>query len=327
MREPFRWAETRLRALLAAAVVLAALLLAGDFRGARAGDKDEKKNGDPAEGPKIAVEFNPAMGFGLQILDSKGQKQKITYDPQGKTNLVLITVDGKKYVFGAKEGDRLPDDIYGGTCDPMKAALGKGRKGLKSVFVTEGKVRITQMVEIVSSSKGKDDTCLVTYAVENKDDKGHKVGIRVLVDTFIATNDGHPFAVPGRNRLITTSADFKVAKGIPPVVQALQRPDLKDPGLVAYFTFKPGGTVDGPERVSLTHLPLKQEDAIGWVIPVRNIKIDDDDPGDACVVMYWEPRDVARGGRRVVGYAYGGGPLAAAAPKKVEEPKDKDKEP
>ncbi len=322
MRTPSNRApHSRLRRTVAASAVLAGLLLAGNFRGASAGDK--KEDGDKKAaggGVKIIAEFNPAMGFGLQLVDDMGDRQKITFDTQGRSNVTLIQIDDKKYVYGAKEDEKLPPGLEGGKWDPMKAALGKGRKGFKSVWVADGKIRITQEVEIVKSATGAEDTCLVTYTVENKDDKAHKVAVRVLVDTFIVDNDGHPFAVPGKKKLITTSADFRGAKDVPAVIQALQKANLKNPGLVASFTFRPGSKIEGPDRVSLTHLPMRSEDVIGWDIPVRNIKIDEDDPGDACVVMYWGAQELRRGGRRVVGYAYGGGPLAGAGKgKKVEE--------
>ena len=50
--------------------------------------------------------------------------------------------------------------------------------------------------------------CLVYYTIRNKDTGKHKVGIRVLLDTFIGANDGVPFTIPGRKGFVKRRAEF-----------------------------------------------------------------------------------------------------------------------
>jgi hypothetical protein len=160
----------------------------------------------------------------------------------------------------------------------------------------------------VAGKRGTFDTVLVTYEIQNKGDEAHTVGIRTVVDTFIGDNDGNPFAVPGKNEPITTSADFR-GKKVPDFVKALQRPDLNDPGLVAHFSLKVGGGVEAPDRVCLLH----------WYegsMTSYEVEINDINNEDAAIAIYWSPRELPANGRRVVGFAYGLGIVSPGQAKK-----------
>jgi WD40 repeat protein len=240
--------------------------------------------------PQSATSLEPHFGPLMQVGLVAGAGHKLTSALDGRTNSTVLKIDGKDVLFGSTEGlwkSRMT--LLG------KGSDGRERRGFKSVW-TYHKLTITQRVEIVPNAKELRDTCLISYAVENKDDQPHQVGVRVLVDTMIVENDGHPFAVPGQADLITTSADYRSAKEVPAYVQALQKPDAKDPGLVAYFTLKMGQSHEGPDRFSIT----KWTDANQyWEIPVEDID------GDAAAVIYWNPRDIPSRAQRTVSFAYG----------------------
>ena len=44
---------------------------------------------------------------------------------------------------------------------------------------------------------GRADTGMYKYTVTNVGGTSHSVGIRIMVDTMVAGNDGAPFRVPG----------------------------------------------------------------------------------------------------------------------------------
>ena len=73
---------------------------------------------------------------------------------------------------------------------------------------------------------------------------------------------------------------------------------------MAYLSLKVDGGLEEPERVSLTHFPRGPEELANWDMPVRNIG------DDAVALLYWNPREVVAGGRRLCGFAYGGGVVA-----------------
>jgi hypothetical protein len=47
--------------------------------------------------------------------------------------------------------------------------------------------------------------------LENRDTAPHDVGVRFLLDTFIGTNDGVPFLIPGSSELCDTQKRFDTA--------------------------------------------------------------------------------------------------------------------
>src|SRR5262249_35875709 len=133
------------------------------------------------------------------------------------------------------------------------------------------------------------------------------------VDVYVGKNDAPAFMVPGSGKLITTSADFR-GKDVPYAAKAMEKPDTKSPGVVGYFTLRPGRKLEGPDRFTVTQFPSEEniKDLLKWEIPVRNMKLDAKDPGDAAVVMYWPERVLKGGARRAMGFAYGGGVTADA---------------
>jgi hypothetical protein len=169
-------------------------------------------------------------------------------------------------------------------------------------------IAITQTIEVVPSSTGQLDTCLISYSIANQDKQPHTVGLRVMVDTLIDDNDGHAFASPDA-KLITTSADLR-AGDVPGHVKALQRADLGNPGLVATFTLKVGGKIEPPDRFVMTTWPGQK---CGWNVPVRPIG------GDAAVAIYWNPRLLNAEQVREAGYAYGLGVVSAEKNKSPSE--------
>ena len=304
--------------LLAASLLSLMALLTG----AHAGDKGGPKKAPAAGKRKVLYRLNAAMQFDLFLVDAAGKRHKLTFasDEGRSNNVVFVAIDGKHYVFGLEAGAKLPPGLHGGEWETKKAALGKGpdgkeRLGHQSVWVAD-KVRVTQALEVVPSRDGSLDVCLITYEVKNIGFAPRKVGLRVVVDTYVGENDAPAFALPTTKKLITTSADLR-GKAIPYAVKAIERPDLKDPGVVGYFTLRPGDGVEGPGRFTVTHFPSDKDikDLLTWEIPVRNMKLGADDPGDAAVVMYWEAREIP-GGARLLGFAYGGGVAASALRKK-----------
>jgi WD40 repeat protein/serine/threonine protein kinase len=231
--------------------------------------------------------IGPKMQVGILAVDGQGQQAQLTYDTYGRSNVTLLRLNGKDVIFGSDLGQ----------WKSKRTDLAKPRRGIASVWLYD-KLGITQAVEIVPGQGG--DTCLISYFLENTDSKPRSVGLRALVDTYIVDNDGHPFAIPNKEGLITTQADFKTAAEVPEVVQALQKPDRKNPGLIAPFSLKVGGQLEAPDRLVITGLP---DNADEWNFPIANIG------NDAAVALFWTPRVLGPGERRRLGFAYGLGVL------------------
>jgi hypothetical protein len=267
--------------------------------------------------PQPPVVFDhPTMRFGLSTNDphAPGVAKRLTFDQFGRSNNTCVRLDGWESLLGERNGH----------WQELKAPLGKDahgreRVGCRSVWVYDDQqVFITQLIEIVPGQTSRLlDTCLVRYRIENRDGRGHDVGLRFLLDTFIGANDGVPFTLPGSTELCDTMYDFSTPSAVPDFIQALEREDLAHPGTVANLQLRLGGKVEAPERVTLGAWPnsdlrkswntlqvrdyLRAERTL-WDVPLLPMKlIQTVRPGadaDSAVVMYWSERELAPGASR-----------------------------
>jgi hypothetical protein len=281
-------------------LLVAGFALAVSLPTATAQDKEKQ----PQDVPLVKYEIDDELQtVGIAALDGQGGSKKLTAAEDGASNTTIVRIDGKDVEFGSPDGKLEMKAVALG-----KDAKGNPRPGVKTVW-SYGKIRITQVVEIVRSRTKRLDSCLISYQIENQDNKEHQVGIRAMVDTLVDDNDGAPFAVAGKKEIITTSADFAKAMDVPAHIDVLQKADLANPGLVGRMTFKVGGKLEAPGRVILTHWPGGANKELDWDVPVADIN------DDSCVVMYWNPTTVRANAQRDVGYAYGLGVVELPAAK------------
>jgi hypothetical protein len=252
--------------------------------------------------------------FGLTMLDpdnpSQASNKKLTYDRHGLTNSTVVRIDEVDGLFGLERG----------RWDGPPKEVGKWG-GRKAIWVFDNQVRVTQTVELIGGEpqivqgeyKRLVDTCLVRYTIENRDNNTHKIGLRFVLDTYIGSNDGVPFTVPGLPGLVDTMHDFTDRKTMPDFVQVLENPSLADPGTIAQVNLKLGGELEPPGRVSLTHWP-DQKQQVQFDIPVVPMAAGlekDRGEGDSAVVLYWPEEDLKPKQVRKLGFSYGLGSLAS----------------
>jgi hypothetical protein len=308
------------------------------------GIKVPDQNGDMVDDVKMG---RLSLRFGILA-----GKKKLTFDERGASNNACLKIDGKELILGnALTGEKDPTtgnlkplrgrwlkDKQDRVLTPLgKTKDGRKRDGYKAVFLFEdSKIQVTQTVEVVPNPeprrvKDKDgsikemrllDTVLVKYEIENKDTRSHQVGLRFLLDTFIGTNDGVPFTIPGVNALCDSKREF--IGDIPDYIEALEYKDVKRPGTVANIAFRFPG-LETPGRVTLGVWPktainkiLQDEKSplvaraqhTEWEVPFLTMQAVK--PPDSAVTMYWNPKELAPGKKkkRTVGFAYGLGNFA-----------------
>ncbi|MBI3410640.1 MAG: DUF4329 domain-containing protein [Planctomycetes bacterium] len=254
----------------------------------------------------IAYDYDGRMRFGLTVLkDAKGAavKKRLTFGTDGNTNSCVVKIDGKAYGLEDKwieKAAKIPED-----------PAWQSRAGTKSVW-RMGDIQVTQILEIVPGKQPVEkapgvpqrllDTLLVRYRLENLGKEKHEAGLRLMIDTLIGNNDGVPFTVPGLADLVTGSKDFQGIREVPEFIQALEKPSLADPGTIALLTLRVPG-LEPPGRVSLTHWPGANN---AWDIAMQDIG------SDSAAVLYWQPRALAPGEVRELGFTYGIGALSQA---------------
>ena len=272
-------------------------------------DKDPKDTGglkDPD--PLLEVTFSSNHRFGLLMRKEKDprnpdQKKRLTFHEDGKSNNTCINIDGFGNLFGIEPGK-----------GSRKETELKNNHGWEETwdFDKQG-IKVTQHVEIVRGEQSqKLDTCLVWYKVENYGTAERKVGVRMLLDTYIGANDGVPFVIPGQKGLLTDMHDFD-EKDIPDYVEALERPDLADPGTVAHLGLKgivlPKMQLEPIIQMIICRWPGSET---RWKLDnIRSIEGEGGEAGDSCVVLYWPERLMAPKEVRYMAFTYGLGKMSA----------------
>ncbi len=290
------------------------------------GGEGEDDYGDVDKRPHIKIvfdegkqgnDYHDSMNFAVHKIDPTDKNAasvKLNWYDNGFGNSIVAQIDGKDAVFGDAgiSGKWYSDKNVDYTKAGLPAGKFPGGKKRTYNFQKEG-IQITQTVTIepgdtVQIAPGEYkrilDTCLVRYHIYNADFQPHKVGLRVLMDTCIGTNDGVPFTLPGVDELVTTSKDFR-APNVPDFVQVLEKPDLKDPGTVLQLNLRVSDKFEAPDRFLLTRYPGREaKEHNKWNIPVRDMG------DDSSVVIYWEPRELKKKESREVGFTYGLGNVA-----------------
>jgi hypothetical protein len=254
--------------------------------------------------PEPRLEFvpnpNQNLRFGLVLPREKDPKEpdrprRLTYDEAGRSNNTCVKIDGSEYLFGMRPG-RL-----------VVQKWDRERHAWLAEWAYEEGIRVTQVVQIVPGQQtGVLDTCLVRYEVRNDSREPHKVGLRAMLDTFIGAQDGVPFAIPGQRRLLTRPQELR-EKEIPDFIQALERPDLNNPGTVAHFGLKglrlPGVTLEPIVRVLVCQYPSNPNQK--WEFSLKELGRDDMTIDDSCLVIYWAEAPMNPGEVRDMAYSYG----------------------
>jgi hypothetical protein len=238
-------------------------------------------------------------------------------------------VDNSEWLFGEspfKRQDGQQQGTVSGHWQAMKTALGADPAtglpidGYRSVWIYDApKIAVTQTVEIVPGDQSRLlDTCLVRYRIDNQDNKVHRVGLRVLLDTYIGANDGVPFTIPGKPQLCDTEMPFNQPQEVPDFIEALERPDLRNPGTIAHLGLKRNGPFDPPDRLTLGAWPnfqLNSKDArclqqqTLWEVPLLSMQALK--PADSAVTIYWNDKNLPAGQHREMAFTYGLGNVAS----------------
>ncbi len=157
------------------------------------------------------------------------------------TSFTTIRIDGKDYVFGGKTKRRAGKDaLYGEVTEPPHAA---GDKSITTRCNIDG-LDVTETLSIVGGPVSKlYDTVKISYTIRNAGTTSRKVGIRVLIDTLLGSNDASPFKVGERN--ITTETQLSGAELLD---YWIAYDSLENPGVVARGTLR-GPGLDTPDRV------------------------------------------------------------------------------
>jgi predicted secreted protein len=278
---------------------------------------------DERVGHVAGVVRRAPISFGLTATEAAGNARNklLTYAANGWSNMTVVRINGALTELGSNQGRwvRLGEATLTEGIKPWPGSV----SATQSTWVVgadaqgNGGLRFHQILEVVpgqavlveGAPRRQLDTVLIRWVIANQDRKSHTAGLRLAIDSLIGTNDGAPFTVPGQPGLINTSADFRQPQDVPDFVQALEVPNLLNPGTIAHLTAKVGGKIEPPDRLSLTHYPealASIENACAvWDFPIQDMR------DDSAIVLYWSDKEVPAGSQRVIGFGYGLGQIVS----------------
>lgn len=313
------WMHALPAALLALAVFLVVLV---DLLSSGSGDDKaaDRGSGDPYHydvsaladpSPLLTLRFNKEMKFGLEMSKERDPREpdkfkKLTYEAAGDSNNTIVKIDDYEYYFG-DTGDSNNRWVRGEKDRKIQTGA------LSTMEFRRQHIRVTQHVQIVPGQSGYLDTCLVHYTIRNQANEKHKVGLRLMLDTYIGANDGVPFTIPGTTKFVNTKADLK-QKQIPDYIEVIENPDNpKDPGTVARLglrhVFLPQTDLEDLTLLRICRWPNNNRVRWEW----KPTAIGSEDPKDSCVVLYWPYQDMNPGEQRDLAFTYGLGTLEIGA--------------
>jgi hypothetical protein len=242
--------------------------------------------------PLILPEFlHDKMRFGIVLPKERdprvpGKFKRLTFEENGTTNNTVVRLDGIEHFFGQAPGKWIKKDKTDlPLADVLKA---KGRYRWSGTWDYPENVQVTQTVEIVPNQQTRRlDTCLIRYTALNHSNLPRRIGIRAIIDTFIGSNDGVPFRIPGQQDFVT-SLKIIPQKEIPDHIEAWENMDLKNPGTIAHLGLKldmPGVNLDPLTRVVICRLPENSETR-DWEWDFAPFDLPRERP-DSCVILYW----------------------------------------
>ncbi len=288
----------------------------------------------------ISVGFTRLGTYGLvRMGPTEKEDKRLTFEQHGRTNQSAVMIDGNVVLpfFHPEHGRVVKDLVTEGKIEAITSDKLKGDKKEEANLLTSdgpyiiqweaGGVRFEQRVEYEAGLVSrKIDTLRIRYTLTNVDTRPRKAGMRLMVDTFIGSNDEVPFFVPGQKNVIDKPTAFTVkAKNIPEYILALERNDLSDPTMtVVQIGLAQGPPAERPDAVILSQWPGDRSAAsrnpdnpfaaVQWLFFRWDYPLAKSFDKDSALSLVYLPTTIAPGKQRVFEYTYGLGSLAGANP-------------
>ena len=159
----------------------------------------------------------------------------LTYGhPNPWSSFTTVRINGKDYIYGS-----------GGQFVSLPHFEG-------SSIVSDWKIEdviVTQSLSIVYSDTGNPDALQIKYTIKNQSEMAKDIGIRVMIDTMLAHNDGAPFVIPGFGEA-TYEMEFD-GSDVPKWWTTMD--SLTEPAVIAHGTLR--GVGSDPDKFVVAYWP------------------------------------------------------------------------
>jgi len=212
-----------------------------------------------------------------------------TDNPGPVTSYTTVRIDGREYVFGGPTQRRagrqgLYAEVEG------RPFIHDGRE-IHTVWRADNVV-VTQVLSIASGvTTGLPDTARIEYRITNEGARPRSVGLRIMLDTLLGSNDGAPFQVGGQ--AVLTDTAFR-GEAIPDFFQAFD--SLANPQVVSQGTLRAFDTTV-PDEVYFTNWGSLADGVWNFqFIPGRDFsRVGEEWDLDSAVALFWNERTLAPG--------------------------------
>jgi|GEM_PF-669571 len=222
------------------------------------------------------------------------------------TSYTTLLIDGKTYVFGG-----LNKKIQKRSGKEVNFGQVLHQSITEEGIVTEcdfGSVKVIQKINFFRNPSTKvKDSALISYDVINNDSKPHEVGVRIMLDTKLGTNDGAPFRIG--SKAIDSETVFS-GNDLQDFWQTFD--SLTTPNVVAQGTLRiPQEGISAPNKMALVNWGTLADNP--WEVafePGRGFEREGEIEKDTALALYWDPISLQPNQSRRVQTVYGLGGLS-----------------
>jgi hypothetical protein len=252
-------------------------------------------NAGPAEAGRFAVDTTG----GDPSRSADDGKVLIYGSREPWTSYTTVIVDGTPYVFGGPSERRAGH----GTAATSLTAAPRASADRIDATARVGEIEISQELTFARSPTTRvKDTALITYQVTNRGARPIAVGLRVVLDTMLGSNDGAPLRAG--DRAISTATQLAGSE-LPDYWQAFD--SLAQPAVISQGTLRAPGLTP-PDRVAMVDWGTLADAPWDFAFPTgAGFTRKGEEAQDTAVALYWDPAPLKPGETRAYATMYGVG--------------------
>jgi len=221
------------------------------------------------------------------------------------TSYTTVLVDEKPFVFGGPTARRAGKEVATGVVAAPPRTSGKA-----IVCVTRiSDLEVRQELSLARSTTTRvEDAARIAYEITNRGEVAHSVGLRVVLDTMLGSNDGAPLRAG--DRAIATVVEL-VGQQIPDYWQAFD--SLSRPAVISQGTVRaPAGAgmpaLQAPDRLRMVDWGTLADAPWGFAVTQgADFTRRGEEEQDTAVALYWDPIQLRPGESRTLATLYGVG--------------------
>jgi len=252
-------------------------------------------NPGPQEAGRLAVDTTG----GDPSRSSDDNKVLIYGSREPWTSFTTVLLDGKPMIFGGPTARRAGRDVAVGAVKSPPRAAGE------TILCTAdlGDLEVTQELGFARGPTTRvKDAASIVYRITNRGQAPRAVGLRVVLDTMLGSNDGAPLRAG--DKAITTATQLR-GDQIPDFWQAFD--SISKPEVIAQGTLRASG-VAPPDRLEMLDWGTLADSPWDFPFPTgADFTRRGEDEVDTAVALYWDPQPLQPGQTRSYATLYGVG--------------------